>query len=156
MSFEFCPKCGTRIGGAAACRHCGRMPTRAWPYRWAPPREKREKQTKQFRTKQDEISFRKRKPATKEAIAMREILSEPIERLRLSRRAENALLRHTSIRYVWQLVQLTDYDLLHTPSLGRRSLNNIKEVLIVRGLHLGMEIMSPTDLEQMTKADDAA
>jgi hypothetical protein len=38
MSFAHCPKCGTKIHGAVACKHCGRMPTAGWPFRTAPPK----------------------------------------------------------------------------------------------------------------------
>jgi hypothetical protein len=38
MSYEFCPKCGTKINGAVGCKHCGRMPTPYWRYRTPPPR----------------------------------------------------------------------------------------------------------------------
>ena len=38
MSFSHCPKCGTKINGAVACRRCGRMPAPGWPFRTAPGR----------------------------------------------------------------------------------------------------------------------
>ena len=39
MSYYACPKCGAVIHGAVACEHCGRMPTKKWPWRHNPPRK---------------------------------------------------------------------------------------------------------------------
>ena len=49
-------------------------------------------------------------------------------------------LKNDNIVYIGDLVQKTEEEMLRTPNFGRKSLNEIKEVLAQMGLHLGMEI----------------
>jgi len=66
-----------------------------------------------------------------------ENLLKPIEDLELNVRASNCLKSH-DIKYVWQLVQKTDTDLLNTRNFGKQSLKEIKAALKQLGLSLGM------------------
>jgi len=53
-------------------------------------------------------------------------------------------------------VQKTEAEMLRTPNFGRKSLNEIKEVLAQMGLHLGMEIQGwpPENIEELAKRLD--
>lgn len=66
-------------------------------------------------------------------------LLRSVDDLGLSVRSSNCL-RAENVYLVGDLIQLTDIDLLKTPNLGRRSLNEIKEVLAQRGLVLGTQL----------------
>jgi DNA-directed RNA polymerase subunit alpha len=65
------------------------------------------------------------------------ILLRPVEDLELTVRAANCL-RSENIQYIGDLVQKTETELLKTPNLGKKSLNEIKKVLMGRNLSLGM------------------
>ena len=54
---------------------------------------------------------------------------------------------------IGDLIQKTETEMLRTPNFGRKSLNEIKEVLAQMGLHLGMEIEEwpPENIEEMAK-----
>jgi DNA-directed RNA polymerase subunit alpha len=67
------------------------------------------------------------------------ILTRPIDELELTVRSANCL-KAENIFYVGDLIQRTENELLKTPNLGRKSLNEIKEVLASRGLTLGMKL----------------
>lgn len=67
------------------------------------------------------------------------ILLQPVDDLELTVRSANCL-KTESIFYIGDLVQRSEMDLLKTPNLGRKSLNEIKAVLADRGLSLGMVI----------------
>ncbi len=66
-----------------------------------------------------------------------ENLLKTIEDLELNVRASNCLRNH-DIKYIWQLVQKTDFDLLNTRNFGKQSLKEIKAALKQLGLSLGM------------------
>jgi DNA-directed RNA polymerase subunit alpha len=66
-------------------------------------------------------------------------LLKPIDDLELSVRSANCL-KADNIRYTGDLVQKTEQDLLKTPNFGKKSLNEIKEVLASMGLSLGMKL----------------
>ncbi|MCX5896440.1 MAG: DNA-directed RNA polymerase subunit alpha [Proteobacteria bacterium] len=66
-------------------------------------------------------------------------LYRSIEELELSVRSSNCL-RNANIRYIWELVQKTEGEMLKTKNFGRKSLNEIKEILAEMGLTLGMKI----------------
>ena len=51
-----------------------------------------------------------------------------------------SVLKRSNIEYVGDLVQKSEQELLRTPNFGRRSLNEVKEVLTSMGLDLGMQI----------------
>src|SRR3569832_2394008 len=69
------------------------------------------------------------------------ILLRPVDDLELTVRAANCL-KAENIYYIGDLLQRTENELLKTPNLGRKSLNEIKEVLASRGLTLGMKLES--------------
>src|SRR6186713_2659930 len=67
------------------------------------------------------------------------ILLRPVDELELTVRSANCL-KAENIYYIGDLIQRTETELLKTPNLGRKSLNEIKEVLASRGLSLGMKL----------------
>lgn len=69
------------------------------------------------------------------------ILLQPIDDLELTVRSANCL-KAENIYYIGDLVQRTETDLLKTPNLGKKSLNEIKDVLAQRNLSLGMRVDS--------------
>ncbi|WP_286035577.1 DNA-directed RNA polymerase subunit alpha [Succinatimonas hippei] len=72
----------------------------------------------------------------------------PVEDLELTVRSANCL-KAEGIKYIGDLVQRTEVELLKTPNLGKKSLTEIKDVLAERGLSLGMRLENwpPADLE---------
>jgi len=77
------------------------------------------------------------------------ILLRPVDDLELTVRSANCL-KAENIYYIGDLIQRTENELLKTPNLGRKSLNEIKEVLASRGLSLGMKLENwpPANLEK--------
>lgn len=67
------------------------------------------------------------------------MLLRPVDDLELTPRSSNCF-KAQSIHYVGDLIQYTENDLLRTPNLGRKSLNEIKQVLAEHGLSLGMKL----------------
>jgi DNA-directed RNA polymerase subunit alpha len=67
------------------------------------------------------------------------ILLRPVDDLELTPRSSNCL-KAQSIHYIGDLIQYTENDLLRTPNLGRKSLNEIKQVLAEHNLSLGMKL----------------
>ena len=77
-------------------------------------------------------------------------LLRPVDDLELTVRSANCL-KAENIYYIGDLIQRTETELLKTPNLGRKSLNEIKEVLASRGLTLGMKLENwpPVGLEKL-------
>ena len=77
------------------------------------------------------------------------ILLRPVDDLELTVRSANCL-KAEDIYYIGDLIQRTETELLKTPNLGRKSLNEIKEVLASKGLTLGskLEAWPPVGLEK--------
>jgi len=77
------------------------------------------------------------------------ILLRAVDELELTVRSANCL-KAENIYYIGDLIQRTENELLKTPNLGRKSLNEIKEVLASRGLTLGMKLENwpPTGLDK--------
>ncbi|PSB91544.1 DNA-directed RNA polymerase subunit alpha [Candidatus Pandoraea novymonadis] len=77
------------------------------------------------------------------------ILLRLVDDLELTVRSANCL-KAENIYYIGDLIQRTENELLKTPNLGRKSLNEIKEVLASRGLTLGMKLENwpPVNLEK--------
>ena len=67
------------------------------------------------------------------------LLLRPVDDLELTVRSANCL-KAENIYYIGDLIQRTENELLKTPNLGRKSLNEIKEVLAARDLTLGMKL----------------
>ena len=66
-------------------------------------------------------------------------LNRSVDELELSVRSANCL-KNSSIRYIYELVQKTEAEMLKTKNFGRKSLNEIKEILAGMGLALGMKL----------------
>ena len=79
-------------------------------------------------------------------------LLRKVDELELSVRSANCL-KNDNIVYIGDLIRKTESEMLRTPNFGRKSLNEIKEVLAQMGLHLGMEIPDwpPENIEEMAK-----
>jgi DNA-directed RNA polymerase subunit alpha len=79
-------------------------------------------------------------------------LLKRVEELELSVRSMNCL-KNDNIIYIGDLVQKTEPEMLRTPNFGRKSLNEIKEVLNTMSLYLGMEIPNwpPENIAEMSK-----
>ncbi|MDH3208875.1 MAG: DNA-directed RNA polymerase subunit alpha [Burkholderiaceae bacterium] len=73
---------------------------------------------------------------TRQSSSFDPILLRPVDELELTVRSANCL-KAENIYYIGDLIQRTETELLKTPNLGRKSLNEIKEVLASRGLALG-------------------
>ena len=79
-------------------------------------------------------------------------LLKRVEELELSVRSMNCL-KNDNIIYIGDLVQKTEPEMLRTPNFGRKSLNEIKEVLKTMSLYLGMEIPNwpPDNIAELSK-----
>ena len=88
-------------------------------------------------------------PASRSAAQFDPVLLRPVDELELTVRSANCL-KAENIYYIGDLIQRTENELLKTPNLGRKSLNEIKEVLASRGLILGMKLENwpPAGLEK--------
>src|SRR6266566_1761705 len=77
------------------------------------------------------------------------ILLRPVDDLELTVRSANCL-KAENIYYIGDVIPRTETELLKTPNLGRKSLNEIKEVLATRGLSLGMKLENwpPANLDR--------
>lgn len=80
-------------------------------------------------------------PSTRGGAQFDPILLRPVDELELTVRSANCL-KAENVYYIGDLIQRTENELLKTPNLGRKSLNEIKEVLASRGLTLGMKLES--------------
>ncbi|GIX08933.1 MULTISPECIES: DNA-directed RNA polymerase subunit alpha [unclassified Elioraea] len=79
-------------------------------------------------------------------------LLRKVDELELSVRSANCL-KNDNIVYIGDLVQKTEQEMLRTPNFGRKSLNEIKEVLAAMGLSLGMTVPGwpPENIEDLAK-----
>ncbi len=79
-------------------------------------------------------------------------LLKKVDELELSVRSANCL-KNDNIVYIGDLIQKTEGEMLRTPNFGRKSLNEIKEVLGIMGLHLGMDVPNwpPENIEDLAK-----
>jgi len=87
---------------------------------------------------------------------LNENLYRSVEELELSVRSANCL-KNANIRYIGELVQKTEAEMLKTKNFGRKSLNEIKEVLSEMGLTLGMKLedfVTPDDEDEEGESDD--
>jgi DNA-directed RNA polymerase subunit alpha len=67
------------------------------------------------------------------------VLLRPVDDLELTVRSANCL-KAENIYYIGDLIQRHENDLLKAPNLGRKSLNEIKDILATKGLSLGMKV----------------
>ncbi len=79
-------------------------------------------------------------------------LLKKVDELELSVRSANCL-KNDNIVYIGDLIQKTEGEMLRTPNFGRKSLNEIKEVLTAMGLHLGMDVPNwpPENIDDLAK-----
>jgi DNA-directed RNA polymerase subunit alpha len=82
------------------------------------------------------------------------LLMQPIDDLDLTARAQNCL-KAENIYSIGDLIKRTENELLKTPNLGRKSLNEIKKVLMARRLRLGMKLEN-FSLEQDMETNQSA
>ena len=82
-------------------------------------------------------------------------LLRKVDELGLSVRSANCL-KNDNIIYIGDLVQKSEQEMLRTPNFGRKSLNEIKEVLTAMGLSLGMSVPDwpPENIEELAKRSD--
>lgn len=90
-----------------------------------------------------------------ESLPFNRNLLKKVEELELSVRSANCL-KNDNIIYIGDLVQKSESEMLRTPNFGRKSLNEIKEVLTMMGLHLGMQVEGwpPENIEDLAKRLD--
>jgi DNA-directed RNA polymerase subunit alpha len=102
------------------------------------------------------VNFEEPKKATEEKVQselpFNAALLKKVDELELSVRSANCL-KNDNIVYIGDLIQKTEAEMLRTPNFGRKSLNEIKEVLAAMGLHLGMEVANwpPDNIEDLAK-----
>lgn len=102
------------------------------------------------------INFEEPKAASEtvieESLPFNRNLLRKVDELELSVRSANCL-KNDNIIYIGDLVQKTESDMLRTPNFGRKSLNEIKDVLVNMGLGLGMQIEGwpPENIEDLAK-----
>jgi DNA-directed RNA polymerase subunit alpha len=91
-------------------------------------------------------------PEAVQELAFNPALLKKVDELELSVRSANCL-KNDNIVYIGDLIQKTEAEMLRTPNFGRKSLNEIKEVLATMGLHLGMEVPAwpPENIEELAK-----
>ncbi len=106
------------------------------------------------------INFEEETETTEEEIrtepSFNENLFRSVDELELSVRSANCL-KNADIRYIGELVQKTEQEMLKTKNFGRKSLNEIKEILSEMGLSLGMKLDSfPTrdEIEERRKEQE--
>lgn len=81
-------------------------------------------------------------------------LDRKVSELELSVRAANCL-KAANIRYIGELVQKTDAEMLKTKNFGRKSLNEIKDLMVTMNLHLGMEMAGWSPPEETPEEEEA-
>ncbi len=102
------------------------------------------------------VNFEEPKKAVEEQrhpeLAFNAALLKKVDELELSVRSANCL-KNDNIVYIGDLIQKSEAEMLRTPNFGRKSLNEIKEVLASMGLHLGMEVPNwpPDNIEDLAK-----
>ena len=91
-----------------------------------------------------------KKATESDAPEFNENLYRSVDELELSVRSANCL-KNADINKLWQLVSKTEAEMLKTKNFGRKSLNEIKEVLSEMDLSLGMKLESFTPPEEDTE-----
>ena len=87
-----------------------------------------------------------------EQLSFNPMFLKKVDELELSVRSANCL-KNDDIVYIGDLVTKTETEMLRTPNFGRKSLNEIKEVLVQMGLHLGIKVPGwpPENIEELAK-----
>ena len=91
-------------------------------------------------------------PEVLEDLPFNKNLLRKVDELELSVRSANCL-KNDNIVYIGDLVQRSEPEMLRTPNFGRKSLNEIREVLKIMGLELGMDVDNwpPENIEELVK-----
>lgn len=91
----------------------------------------------------------------KEELPFNRNLLRKVDELELSVRSANCL-KNDNIVYIGDLVMKTENEMLRTPNFGRKSLNEIKEVLANMALHLGMDVPEwpPENIDNLARSID--
>jgi len=92
-------------------------------------------------------------PEEEEDEILNDNLNRSVEELELSVRSANCL-KNANIRFIGELVQKTESEMLKTKNFGRKSLNEIKEILAEMGLQLGMKIPSWQHPDEYTEESE--
>ena len=102
----------------------------------------------------DEEEIIPKTPEAPELAKLNENLFKGVDELELSVRSANCL-KNADIRFIGDLVQKTETEMLKTKNFGRKSLNEIKEILSEMGLSLGMKLDNwpPPELERQNKEE---
>jgi len=110
----------------------------------------------------EELPETAEEPAERGASQMNEVLNRSVEELELSVRSYNCL-KNANIQTIGDLVQKTEAEMLRTKNFGRKSLNEIKEILSNLGLTFGMKfdaqgrlVAPPPSLPHFGGVDDLA
>ena len=92
------------------------------------------------------------RPDEDDGLEFNPLLLKKVDELELSVRSANCL-KNDNIVYIGDLIQKTEAEMLRTPNFGRKSLNEIKEVLTTMGLYLGMDVPDwpPDNIEDLAK-----
>ncbi len=93
-------------------------------------------------------------PAAEDQAKLNENLFKSVDELELSVRSANCL-KNADIRTIGELVQKTEAEMLKTKNFGRKSLNEIKEILAEMGLSLGMKLENFPTREERRKLEEA-
>jgi DNA-directed RNA polymerase subunit alpha len=102
------------------------------------------------------VNFEEPRHAVEKEIAGEPLINKnllrKVDELELSVRSANCL-KNDNIVYIGDLIQKSEAEMLRTPNFGRKSLNEIKEVLAQMGLHLGMEVPGwpPENIDELAK-----
>ncbi|MCQ8182059.1 DNA-directed RNA polymerase subunit alpha [Methylomonas sp. SURF-1] len=104
------------------------------------------------------VDFEKVNEQVQEEVAVEEesfdpVLLRPVDDLELTVRSANCL-KAENIFYIGDLIQRTEVELLRTPNLGKKSLTEIKDILAIKGLSLGMRLENwpPENLADQSQA----
>ncbi len=91
-------------------------------------------------------------PEAAPELAFNPALLKKVDELEFSVRSANCL-KNDNIVYIGDLIQKSENEMLRTPNFGRKSLNEIKEVLAQMGLHLGMDVANwpPENIDELAK-----
>jgi hypothetical protein len=91
-------------------------------------------------------------PSLREKVSLNGNFLRQVDEFEFSVRTGNCL-KNEGIIYIGDLVQRTEVELLRTPNFGRKSLNEIKGILLPMGLHLGVEISGwpPDNIQEISK-----
>ncbi len=106
-----------------------------------------------FEEEKEEPTGEDEKPAEEQ---INSNLYKSVEELELSVRSANCL-KNAHIRFIWELVQKTESEMLKTKNFGRKSLNEIKAILEEMGLNLGIKIdgFMPPSVEEIKEEEHA-